>query len=270
MTILLGLALWSSLLEPGPHVKDFGYLYQPAFRIDDCLREPHQAYCPQPGDIFLASENDFIMKFGHWAAKTGCPQHSGLIFALPCGELALLEAGPHNTLRIEKLDIWDHCHSHEARCERVWIRQRCEPLTPEQSAAMTDFIMEQVGKRFALMRMCWQMSPFCCRGNHRLCYLGKPHGCRHSYFCSELVTESLVAAGVLDPEKARPVATYPRDLFFGRSTNKFLDCNLEINCGWLPPARWTSCPGNEPHSHKKFPNCFDRAPELPAKHRDCH
>jgi hypothetical protein len=34
------------------------------------------------------------------------------------------------------------------------------------------------------------------------------------------------------------IPAYPRDLFFGRSTSPFLDATLEINDGWLPPARW--------------------------------
>jgi hypothetical protein len=49
--------------------------------------------------------------------------------------------------------------------------------------------------------------------------------------------EACVAAGLVDNNRARPAATYPRDLFFGRSM--FLDATLEINDGWPgPPARW--------------------------------
>lgn len=47
-------------------------------------------------------------------------------------------------------------------------------------------------------------------------FIGKPHGdSRLSYFCSELVCESCVAAGLLNPETTRPSATYPHDLFYG-------------------------------------------------------
>ena len=51
----------------------------------------------------------------------------------------------------------------------------------------------------------------------------------------------LVAAGLLDPERTRPSATYPCDLFFGRSYNPFIDKHLDVNAGWHPPARWTDC-----------------------------
>ena len=50
------------------------------------------------------------------------------------------------------------------------------------------------------------------------------------------------AAGLLDPARTRPSATYPCDLFFGRSFNCFLDHHLDINAGWFPPARWTDQP----------------------------
>ena len=61
-------------------------------------------------------------------------------------------------------------------------------------------------------------------------------------FCSELVTEACVAAGLLGPERTRPAATYPCDLFYGRSWNLFIDRHLDVNAGWCPPARWTSHP----------------------------
>ena len=81
------------------------------------------------------------------------------------------------------------------------------------------------------------------RGPLRTWVVGKPHGSgQRSYFCSELVCEACVVAGLLDPETTRPSATYPRDLFYGRSFNPFIDRNLDLNCGWYPPARWTDCP----------------------------
>jgi hypothetical protein len=60
-----------------------------------------------------------------------------------------------------------------------------------------------------------------------------------------LVVEACVAAGLLDPVTSRPGAVYPRDLFFGRSTNRYLDEHLDLSA-WEAPARWTDCPGREP------------------------
>ena len=59
---------------------------------------------------------------------------------------------------------------------------------------------------------------------------------------SILVGVVCVAAGLLDPARTRPAATYPHDLFYGRSLNLFVDKHLDINAAWYPPARWTSQP----------------------------
>jgi hypothetical protein len=73
-------------------------------------------------------------------------------------------------------------------------------------------------------------------------WVGAPHGERRSYFCSELVVEACIAAGLTDPATARPAATYPRDLFFDRSPNPYLDEHPPLGDGWEPPARWTEHP----------------------------
>jgi hypothetical protein len=73
--------------------------------------------------------------------------------------------------------------------------------------------------------------------------VGKPRGWdRRSYFCSELVLEACVAAGLLDPAWVRPSATYPRDLFYDSSPNPFINRHLPLEPCWYPPARWTDGP----------------------------
>ena len=52
-------------------------------------------------------------------------------------------------------------------------------------------------------------------------------GGRPRWFCSELVTECCVAAGIMNRETARPAATYPSDLFWGRSYNLYLNFHLD-------------------------------------------
>jgi hypothetical protein len=224
------------------HSACWGFLSEPSFCQDAPPRAPAEPYLPQPGDIFLAWDRQLLARFFHKIAGADSLHHSGIIIELPDGQPAILEAGPHNTLRVRILDVFDHLHSHEWGGDKVWIRRRCTPLTPEQSACLTHFALAQNGKRFAALRLVGQLTPFRSRGPLRTRWLGAPHGERRSYFCSELVAECCVVAGLLEASRTRPAATYPCDLFYGRSHNPFLDRHLDINDDWLPPARWSSCP----------------------------
>jgi hypothetical protein len=219
------------------------FLYQPAFSIDYELRQPAEPYCPQPGDIFLATGREWWAKVGHWLAGSGAPQHSGIIFATRDGRMMLLEAGPHNTLHCRSGDVVPQLASYES-IERVWIRRRKVPLTAEQSACLTAFAEKADGKRFALIRMFAQAAHLRCRGPLLDYGFGTPHGDRCSYFCAELVGEACVAASLFPAGTCRPAAMYPREFFFGRSNCPFIDQRLDME-GWCPPARWTPCPGAE-------------------------
>jgi hypothetical protein len=220
--------------------------------MDYELREPAVPYVPQAGDIFLCTGREMWAKLGHRAAGTGAPQHSGIIFIRPDGRPALLEGGPNNTLHCRVLELVSQLQGY-AEHERVWIRRRCVPLTAEQSSALTAFALCADGKRFALWRMFAQVTFLRCRGKYWIEYVGGPNGTgRVSYFCSELVTEACVAAGLFDAVTSRPCATYPRDLFFGRSDNAYLDRHLDLS-GWYPPARWTLCPGTEAKDIPRYP-----------------
>ncbi len=228
-------------MDPLSDVGGGSYLYQPAFCIDDVLRGPAEAYLPQPGDIMLRLDGSVFWKVTHYLALAFDPNGSGIVFARPDGSLAVLEAGPNDTKYVGTLDLLPHLREYEAE-GKVWIRKRRVPLTPEQSCRLTEFALAEDGKRFALVRLAAQLTPFRTRGPLRTWFVGKPKGDRFSYFCSELVSEACVYAGLLDPAKTRPSATYPHDLFFGRSWNPYLNCHLEINAGWCPPARWTCSP----------------------------
>lgn len=229
------------LLANGGSGPEGSYLCQPSICIDDHLRGPVRAYLPQPGDIFFSTTESGLMRHCHHIAGAADPHHSGLVIARWDGRLAVLEAGPHNTLHIEIIDLLPHLNGY-AHDQRVWIRARKVPLTPEQSQRLTAFAEAQDHKRFAWGRILGQLTPLRSRGPIRTKYVGKPNGSRDSYFCSELVMESLVAAGLFDACKARPAATYPRDLFFDSSNNPYLNETLKLGDCWEPPARWVNCP----------------------------
>jgi hypothetical protein len=217
------------------------YLYQPCYRLDNVLRGPAEPYVPQPGDILLATDNNLFWKITHDLALAFEPHNSAIFFARPDGSLALLEAGPNDTLYIRSLDALPHMVEY-ANKGPVWVRKRRLPLTPEQSCRLTEFAERQEGKWFALPRLGVQLTPFRARGPLRTYVLGKSNPNRISYYCSELVTEALVAGGMLDRAIARPGATYPHDLFFDHSWNLYIQRHYRLGDCWFPPARWTYCP----------------------------
>jgi hypothetical protein len=245
---LLLTLMWvcASPLDPAAQPELASFLYQPAYCRDDVFLCPPEPYAPQPGDIFLATDQELWSRCGHWLAGGHGFHHSGIMFRRSDGHMALLEAGPFNSLQIEALDPFVHMNKHVNGGDRVWIRRRCVPLTPEQSACLTAFAEAQVGKPFAVVRMLAQVTPFRSRGSVRNYFIGQPNGgCRHSYFCSELVTECCVAIGLFDPGTARPSSTYPRDLFYGKSFNCYLNKHLCLD-DWYPPARWVPFAIGEP------------------------
>jgi hypothetical protein len=242
MVAILCAILSTAGFQPPVEASCGSYLYQPAFCIDDELRCPAEPYLPQPGDIMLRLDGSVFWRVTHYMALAFDPNGSAIVVARPDGTPAILEAGPNDTMWVRTLDMLPHLKEY-TDIGKVWIRKRCVPLTPEQSCRLTAFAMAVDGKRFALPRLGLQLTPFRTRGLVRTCFIGKPRGDGlRSYFCSELVSEACVAAGLLDRETTRPSATYPHDLFYGRSYNPYLNCHLEINGGWCPPARWTNCP----------------------------
>lgn len=237
-SVLCALLLSGSIAAgPGPSGEVGSYLYQPSYTFDEELRGPARPYTPQPGDIMLATDPNKFWTFTHWLAGAGQPHNSGIVIRRPDGSLALLEAGPNDTLYVRTLDLLPHLAEYTCKGP-VWLRRRAVPLTEDQCERLTAFAMAQDGKRFALIRLGGQLTLLRSRGPFRTYFLGGPHGNRDSYFCSELVTESCVAAGLLDPKTTRPAATYPHELFFDQSINYYLSRHFCLAPDWDPPARW--------------------------------
>ena len=233
-----------SLLAQSPQSPEYGsFLCQPAYNRDWELRGPAMPYTPQPGDIFLATDQRLWFRWGHLIAGANGVHHSGIVFMRLDGRLGLIESGPFDKTSVEVMLPFDHIRAHTAVGDRVWIRRRRCPLTPEQSARLTAFAAGQEGKPFALARWFGQLTPLRTRGPIKTWFVGLPRGDRPRWFCSELVTECCVAAGIMNYATARPSATYPSDLFWGRSLNLYLNSHLDdLAAGWYPPARWQPQP----------------------------
>jgi len=246
MGALAVLSLLAGLLQVGqpPAMAGAGsYLYDPAYILDDELRGEPRPYALQPGDICFAVNNNVFSRIGHQLSGAGLPNHSMIAFELPDGRLGILEAGPQSRLSLEVSEGYEHLRIYEAAPGRLWVRRRKSPLTAEQSAALTRFCMAQDGKVFPALRLAGQLTPFRSRMPFKAEFAGRVDPCQNTYFCSELVLNALAVAGVLDPEPLRPGATYPSDMFFSASRNKWVDRGVKLlHADWDPPARWTHDP----------------------------
>ncbi len=217
------------------------YLCEPAYCIEKALHGPAVAYVPQPGDVLLATDDNWFWALTHNLAFAFEPHNSAVIVQRCDGSLGVLEAGPNDTTHVRILPLLPHLKEYADKGP-VYIRKRKTPLTPDQCAALTAFAERQNGKMFALVRLAGQLTPLRSRGPLRTYVMGKSHGDRCGYYCAELVCESLIAAGALDPETTRPCATYPHDLFFDQSYNAYISHHLPLVNDWCPPARWLDHP----------------------------
>ena len=225
------------LLEAAdPPEAPYGHLYQPAYSLDEKARPPAEPYEPRPGDLLFFDDHAWTWQMCFYMAGAHRPMHAGIVVRLPDGALAALEAGYNDKIWIETMPLAERLRGFKGA---IWVRRRAEPLTEEQDAKLTEFALAAKQRLFALVRLFGQMSPFRCRGPIRTCFLGKPHGLRRTYFCSECVLEACVWAGLLDPATTRPAATYPRDMFLDRSPNLYLNKHLKLTPDWELPQLWT-------------------------------
>jgi len=271
-TVLMLALMWDcsrpppGMNDPHPSIGFWGYVFDPSYDLDAPPQGQPRYYIPQAGDVFLGTDSRFFWAWGYWLVGSGHPHHSGTVFQRSNGEWAVLEAGPHDTRWIRTFEAYYHLSSYQDQPGgRVWIRQRKCPLTPEQSARLTEWAEMQDGKHFAGPRMFWQLTHIRTKNPLLLNWFGKPHGPdKLRYYCCELGLEAGVYAGYMDPETTRPLATWPHELFLDHSKNAYLDRHPPLKDCWYPPARWLKClpepAGGEPDSKYPAPPTFQPPP----------
>ena len=229
--------------DPGPH-PGFGSLHQPAYSIDKQPRPPLEPYRPQAGDVLLLSNTSPLFTFLYKLAFTGPPGHSALVVVRPDGTFGQLEAGVDSVPRTEVNQLDRRMHLYPGT---IWVRRRTCPLDPSQSHALTDFGEKEKGRAFAVGRFALQVTPLRSRGPLRTFVIGRPKRPGmipfRDYFCSEVVIEALVFAGVIPRATARPAATFPEDMFFDQSRNRYLARHPPLGGGgWEVPRLWERNP----------------------------
>ncbi len=205
-------------------------------------------YVPQPGDLVLFDDHSATWRFLYHMAGTDMPDHSGIVVKLPDGRLALLESAPDDGkllgLYVELLDVLPRLDQFQGT---MYVRRLRHPLSPERCAQLTEFALNQQGKRYALWRMLLQGTPFRSRKGLRAKLFAHTYLNRSSWFCSEIVVAAGTVAGLFDPRIHQANRIYPRDLVY--------DDHYDLSHIWYPAGIWHP---DQPPSSTASPPCPGR------------
>jgi hypothetical protein len=232
---------WCSLAAGAGHVPDTTGSYLWTFAVGpDGKPEPHvEIYHPQAGDIVLFDQHSRIWDGGLKLCGSGAPDHSGVVVLLPSGEPVIMEVAADDGLLaglpVALFDTRARLQHFEGT---VWIRQRKEPPSEEQSARMTDFALAQVGKGYAAGRFLLQLTPLRARGSLRCRLFGKTDLERRRWICSELVVATETVGGLIHPAECPANAIYPLDLMEDRTH--------DLSANWRQAGVWSASAGAAP------------------------
>lgn len=231
----LSLALAVSFLRYDAAPAPAGYLVRPRSGFAATLPPVVTAYRPREGDLVFFDDHNPIWLKLFALAGTGPPLHMGIVVKKPDGTLAVLEAGPDDTVWVKLLDLTPRLRQFHRDFPggTITIRRCKVTLSREKSAVLTKFARAQNGKRYAVLRLLAQGTKFRARGameaTRARTYLN-----RDSWICSELAVAAGTVAGLIDGKKVKANAAYPRDLVDNR--RHALGAVWEDAAEWRPAA----------------------------------
>ena len=186
-----------------------GYLVQAKAR-------PPQPYTPREGDMVFFDDHSPIWNVLFVWAGTGPPLHMGIVVKRYNGALAIIEAGPDDSIWVTIQAVAPRLRQFDKDFHGTITIRRCKKdLSRERSKALTAFAEAQEGKMYAVIRLLLQGTPFRSRGFLRELFFAGTVLDRWSWICSELV----VAAGTvadLFPARVKANVTYPQDIVNNR------------------------------------------------------
>lgn len=205
-----------------------------ALRVPVCLADgrlciTRQPYEPCEGDLLFFQARNLLENVLYALACAGGPTHCGIVVHRQDGSLGLLEA-PGLRYPVMLSDVSSRMHYYDGK---IFVRRRCVPLTPEQSAALTAFACAQEGKRFDVVGLLRPAFGLPTRGPCVPCCCTCKELNQDRWFCSELLAAALVKAGLYDPCKIRPNFTDPEDLM-NEGPIQLCPC-------WARYVRWERC-----------------------------
>ncbi len=171
------------------------------------------AYAPREGDLVFYDDRNIFWTLLFAYAGTGPPLHMGIVVKKADGALAILEAGPDDTIHVALLDLEKRLPQFNNDFKGTISIRRCKKaLTKEQSQELTKFAEAQDGKRYAIGRLLLQGTSLRSRGPVRELIFGKTYLDRDSWICSELAVAAGTVVKLFDPKVVFANVAYPRDL----------------------------------------------------------
>jgi hypothetical protein len=196
-------------------------------------------YQPHEGDIILFDDHSSTWRFLYKMVGSDVPDHSGMVVKLPDGSLALLESGPDDfKLAGPYVRLLEAIPRLQCYQGSMYVRRLKQPLSTEQSRALTHFAMEQEGKRYAIGRLLLQATPCRCRSGWRAKLFAHTYTDRCSWLCSELVVAAGTVAGLFDPNVHHANRMYPLDMMEDKA--------FDLSATWERPALWLPSPITNP------------------------
>lgn len=187
-------------------------------------------YEPREGDLIFYDDHSRVWTALFKAAGTGPPLHMGIVVRKPGGTLAVLEAGPDDTVWVDLRDLIPRLHQFVNDFNGDITIRRCkEPLDRFQSEALTRFAQAQNGKRYAVVRLLAQGTPLRSRGALEP-WLGKTQTDRSAWICSEISVAGATVAGLVGADEVHSNVAYPRDLVDNR--------RYDLSVAWYDAAAW--------------------------------
>ena len=210
---LISLVLLAAVGQRGGEAKDSGFVAPPSTRTEKAIPRP---YVPKEGDlIFFDDHNPFWTALFLWAG-TGPPLHVGIVVKKEDGALAVLEAGPDDTIWVTIQDVNVRLHKFQEEYQGTITIRRCKKdLGKEKSEALASFAKAQDGKMYAIARLLIQGTRFRNRGPIRELFLARTDLDCSTWICSELVVAAGTVAGLF-PDTVKSNVTYPLDLVNNR------------------------------------------------------
>jgi len=231
---LLSAALFTSLALAGSAPGfdgDSGFLKIDKKTKDKKTQPDVITYKPREGDLVFYDDRHpgWLVLFAY--AGTGPPLHMGMVVKKSDGKLAVLEAGPDDTVWVKLLALDERLRQfHDDFSGTITIRRCKKELTADQSRALTKFAEAQEGKRYAVGRLLLQGTSFRSRGPVRELVLGRTVLDRDSWICSELAVAAGTVVKLFDPKVVHANVAYPLDLVNNE--------RHDLSDSWHDPAIW--------------------------------